>query len=403
MQNRDNYLQKLIDFKDKKVIKVINGLRRSGKSTLLKLFIDYLKKNCESDYNIIYLNFESLEYGDMNYKSLYNEIKNKINVSKKTYLFFDEIQLIKHWEKAINSLFVDFNVDIYITGSNAYLLSSELATYLSGRYIEIKILPLSFKEFIDFNNFPENTPVDDKFNLYLKYGGLPGLSEFNFREEQINMVLDGIYSTVIMKDIIQQMPVKEPILLEKIVLFLADNIGSINSPNNIRNVLVKSGTLKKQGTPNSKTIETYIKLLENAYIFYNVKRYDIKGKEYLKTLEKHYIVDTGIRNYLLGYRDLDRGHILENIIYLELIRRNYRVSMGKIGNKEVDFIATKQDSKIYYQVSETIAEENTRNRELESLRMIDDNYEKIILTMDKSFILSYEGVKIKNIIEFLLE
>lgn len=253
-QNRDSYLQKSIDFKDKKVIKVINGLRRSGKSTLLKLFMDYLRKNGESDNNIVYLNFESLEYGDMNYKSLYNEIKNKINVSKKTYLFFDEIQLIKHWEKAINSLFVDFNVDIYITGSNAYLLSSELATYLSGRYIEIEILPLSFKEFIDFNNFPENTPIDDKFNLYLKYGGLPGLSEFNFNGEQINMVLDGIYSTVIMKDIIQQMPVRKPILLEEIVLFLADNIGSISSPNNIGNVLVKSGTLKKQGKPNSKTI-----------------------------------------------------------------------------------------------------------------------------------------------------
>ncbi|MDR0423384.1 MAG: ATP-binding protein [Rickettsiales bacterium] len=406
MKNRDIYLQKLVDFKDKNVIKVITGIRRCGKSTMLKLFIEYLKENKKSEENIIYMNFESLKYGDLDYKLLYNTIKNQIENSrnkKKFYLFFDEIQVINFWEKTINSLFVDFDVDIYITGSNAYLLSSELSTYLSGRYIEIKLLPLSFKEFINFNKFSENTLIDDKFNLYLKYGGLPGLAEFNFNEKQINMVLDGIYSAVVVKDIMQQVTVKEPNLLNKIVLFLADNIGSINSPNNIGNVLVNSGIIEKQRIPNSKTIENYIKLLENAYIFYNAKRYDIKGKEYLKTLEKHYIVDTGIRNYLLGYRDVDRGHVLENIIYLELIRRDYKVSIGKVNNKEIDFIATRQSEKIYFQVSETIAGENTRNRELEPLKMINDNYEKIILTMDKNFVSSYDGIKVKNIIDFLME
>lgn len=404
MNKRGYYINKLTSFKDKNIIKVITGIRRCGKSTLLKLFIDHLKQTNNTDQNIIYINFESLSYINMDYIALYNEIKNRINTSinnsfNKFYLFFDEIQMVKRWEKTINSLFIDFNVDIYITGSNAYMLSSELSTYLSGRYVEIKMYPLSFKEFIDFNVFSVNTSMDDKFNLYLKYGGLPGLTEFNFDEEKINNVLDSIYSTVIMKDIIQRAQVKDLDLLNKISLFLADNIGNISSSNKINNIITNETKIKA----NFRTIENYIRLLQNAYIFYNIKRYDIKGKEYLRTLEKYYISDIGIRNYLLGYREIDKGHILENIVYLELLRRDYRVYIGKINNLEVDFIATKQNEKIYIQVSETLLGEETRERELKPLKIIDDNYEKIILTKDKDFILSYNGIKVKNIIDWLLE
>ncbi len=404
MNKRDYYINKLIGFKDKNIIKVITGIRRCGKSTLLKLFIDYLKQTNNTDQNIIYINFESLSYINMDYITLYNEIKTKIDITNsnnfnKFYLFFDEIQMVKQWEKTINSLFIDFDVDIYITGSNAYMLSSELSTYLSGRYVEIKMFPLSFKEFINFNIFSDNTSIDDKFNLYLKYGGLPGLTEFNFDESKINNVLDSIYSTVIMKDIIQKAQVKDLDLLNKISLFLADNIGNISSLNKVNNIITNETKIKA----NFRTIESYTGLLQNAYIFYNIKRYDIKGKEYLRTLEKYYISDIGIRNYLLGYREVDKGHILENIVYLELLRRDYRIYIGKINNLEVNFIATKQDEKMYVQVSETLLGEETKERELRPLKMIDDNYEKIILTKDKDFILSYNGIKVKNIIDWLLE
>ena len=404
MNKRDYYINKLIGFKGKNIIKVITGIRRYGKSTLLKLFIDYLKQTNNTDQNIIYINFESLSYINMDYITLYNEIKTKIDITNsnnfnKFYLFFDEIQMVKQWEKTINSLFIDFDVDIYITGSNAYMLSSELSTYLSGRYVEIKMYPLSFKEFINFDIFSDNTSIDDKFNLYLKYGGLPGLTEFNFDESKINNVLDSIYSTVIMKDIIQKAQVKDLDLLNKISLFLADNIGNISSLNKVNNIITNETKIKA----NFRTIESYTGLLKNAYIFYNIKRYDIKGKEYLRTLEKYYISDIGIRNYLLGYREVDKGHILENIVYLELLRRDYRIYIGKINNLEVNFIATKQDEKMYVQVSETLLGEETKERELKPLKMIDDNYEKIILTKDKDFILSYNGIKVKNIIDWLLE
>lgn len=404
MNKRDYYINKLIGFKGKNIIKVITGIRRCGKSTLLKLFIDYLKQTNNTDQNIIYINFESLSYINMDYITLYNEIKTKIDITNsnnfnKFYLFFDEIQMVKQWEKTINSLFIDFDVDIYITGSNAYMLSSELSTYLSGRYVEIKMYPLSFKEFINFDIFSDNTSIDDKFNLYLKYGGLPGLTEFNFDESKINNVLDSIYSTVIMKDIIQKAQVKDLDLLNKISLFLADNIGNISSLNKVNNIITNETKIKA----NFRTIESYTGLLKNAYIFYNIKRYDIKGKEYLRTLEKYYISDIGIRNYLLGYREVDKVHILENIVYLELLRRDYRIYIGKINNLEVNFIATKQDEKMYVQVSETLLGEETKERELRPLKMIDDNYEKIILTKDKDFILSYNGIKVKNIIDWLLE
>lgn len=402
MINRPIYLNKLLSFKDKEQIKVITGIRRCGKSKLLDMFIEHLKLNGVKTENIIKYDFESLKYKDMTYQKLYEEVIEKSkNAAGKIYLFFDEIQKVEQWELAINSFRVDLDADIYITGSNAYLLSSQLATYLSGRYVEIKVLPLSFKEFLEFNTFAENVTISQKFALYLRYGGMPMLADFNFNEEAINQVLDGIYSSVIVKDVINQADVRDIDLLEKIVRFLADNIGNTTSTNNIKNLLLSEKRIDKK--TNVSTVDNYINLLKNAFIFYNVSRFDIKGKDYLKTQSKYYIVDIGLRNYLLGFRNIDRGHILENIVFLELLRRGYQISIGSIGGKEIDFIASKSAEKIYIQVTETLLNENTKKRELAPLLAIKDNYPKIILTTDELFSNSDEnGIKIINIIDWLL-
>lgn len=403
MINRPIYLNKLLSFKDKEPIKVITGIRRCGKSKLLDIFIEYLKTSGIKPENIIKYDFESLKFKDMTYQKLYKEVIEKTqNISGKIYLFFDEIQKIEQWELAINSFRVDLDADIYITGSNAYLLSSQLATYLSGRYVEIKVLPLSFKEFLDFNKFNENTSMHQKFAMYLRYGGMPMLADFNFDEEAINQVLDGIYSSVIVKDVINQAEIRDNDLLEKIVRFLADNIGNTTSTNNIKNVLLSEKRIDAKTT--SSTIDNYINLLKNAFIFYNISRFDIKGKDYLKTQSKYYIIDIGLRNYLLGFRNIDRGHILENVVFLELMRRGYKISIGAISGKEVDFIASTANEKIYIQVTETLLNENTRKRELTPLLAIKDNYPKIILTTDELFNNSDEnGIKIVNIIDWLLD
>lgn len=403
MINRPIYLNKLLSFKDKEPIKVITGIRRCGKSKLLDIFIEYLKTSGIKPENIIKYDFESLKFKDMTYQKLYKEVIEKTqNISGKIYLFFDEIQKIEQWELAINSFRVDLDADIYITGSNAYLLSSQLATYLSGRYVEIKVLPLSFKEFLDFNKFNENTSMHQKFAMYLRYGGMPMLADFNFDEEAINQVLDGIYSSVIVKDVINQAEIRDNDLLEKMVRFLADNIGNTTSTNNIKNVLLSEKRIDAKTT--SSTIDNYINLLKNAFIFYNISRFDIKGKDYLKTQSKYYIIDIGLRNYLLGFRNIDRGHILENVVFLELMRRGYKISIGAISGKEVDFIASTANEKIYIQVTETLLNENTRKRELTPLLAIKDNYPKIILTTDELFNNSDEnGIKIVNIIDWLLD
>ena len=312
--------------------------------------------------------------------------------------------MVTHWEKAIESFRLDFDVDIYITGSNAYLLSSEFSTLLSGRYVEIRMLPLSFKEFLSFYEFAPNTSVDEKFQSYLKYGGMPILKEYNFNEARINQALEGIYSTVILRDIMQRNNVIDQITLHKVMLFLCSNIGSITSPNKIGNVLSSEGDIQKGKSINiaGKTVDKYISMLQSAFIFFSVGRYDIKGKQLLKTLHKNYIVDIGFRNMLLGYRDTDRGHILENIVFLELLRRDYRVYIGKVGENEIDFLAETPNSKLYIQVAESIQSQETLDRELRPLNMVSDNYEKIILSMDQSYINSYEGIKILNLIDWLL-
>ncbi len=404
---RPRYLNKLIEYKDKDIIKIVTGIRRCGKSTLLDIFEDYLLSNGIKADNILHMNMESLQHRDLlDYLAFYDYVSNHIIKGEKNYLIFDELQAVIHWEKAVESFRLDFDVDIYITGSNAYLLSTEFSTLLSGRYVEIRLLPLSFAEFLNFYRFEKNVTIEDKFQKYLQFGGMPILSQFNFNTTRVNEVLEGIYSTVILRDILERNKATDQVLMNKLVLFLADNIGNVTSPNNIGNVLSSEGDIGRGKGKNSvagKTVDRYIDMLKSAFIFYPVSRYDIKGKQLLKTLGKHYIIDLGFRNMLLGYRDADRGHILENVVFLELLRRDYRVSIGKIGETEVDFIAEKPDVKVYIQVTETMSGEATRERELRPLRLINDNYEKIVLSMDRSYIKSYEGIKAVNIIDFLLE
>lgn len=395
---RDKYLKRIVDAKDTEFIKVITGVRRSGKSTLLLMFKDYLLNNGIKEENIIHINFESAMYDDIkDYKDLYKYIKNLIK-KEKTYLLLDEVQNVKSWEKAINSFNVDFNIDIYITGSNAYLLSSELSTLLSGRYIEIKMYPLSFKEYLTFNNYDENN-LEDKFNEYLKYGGLPAITTIKNNNELVLSYLSDIYNTIVKKDIIDRNNIKDTALLENIIKFLSNNIGSPISSTKISDYLNSNKISEKS---NHQTIDNYLNMLEKSFIMYKAERTDIKSKSLLKTLGKYYIADTGIRNIILGFRNIDEGHLLENIVYLELLRRGYRVNIGKTNDYEVDFIAENPNNIKYYQVVQTLKDEKVKQRELRSLECIDDNYEKTILTMDKSINTDYNGIKVINIIDWLI-
>ncbi len=399
MINRENYMNKLLSYKDTEFIKVITGIRRCGKSSLLKLFMNKLKEE-DPKTNVIYMNFESFEFDKIiDYKDMYTEIKKQIKNNGKTYILLDEVQRVINWEKCVNALTVDFNCDIYITGSNAYLLSSELSTYLSGRYIEIKMLPLSFKEFLKFANFESNISIDEKFNQYMKYGGMPGIIKLNYDYNLFDDAIKGIYNTVFMKDVIEKNKLTDASLLEKVLKFLMSNTGSLISSKKIADFLTSQGTKVTHNT-----ILNYLEMLENAYIIYKAPRYDIKGKELLKTLEKYYIVDIGIRNSILGFRNSDYGHIIENIVFFELLNRGYTVTIGKNDSLEIDFIATNSKEKKYYQVTLSLLEENVRNRELAPLKNIHDNYEKTILTLDRVYNeTSEEGIKCKNIIDFLLE
>lgn len=398
MKSRDIYLNKLVNFKDKPLIKVITGIRRCGKSTLLDLFEEYLLNNGIKKENIIHMNFEDLIYDEIkDYKDLNKYIKEKILDNDKKYIILDEIQQISNWEKAINSFLVTLNCDIYITGSNAYLLSSEISTLLSGRYVEIKMLPLSFKEYLEFNNYNTKENLEEHFNDYLLYGGLPIVS-YVHDKSAIRNILSGIFNTVIIKDVSKRNAIRDITLLENLIRYIAQNVGRPISSRNISNYLNSAGR-----KTSAETIDNYLKMLENAFIIYKANRFDIKGKMYLKTLEKYYIVDTGIRNELLSFKDGDYGHMLENLIYIELLRRGYDVAVGKIDNLEVDFVAQNYDEKIYYQVSASILDENTKKRELNPFDHIPDHYEKVILTMDKTPIKDFNGIKNINIIDFLLQ
>lgn len=429
LKSRDTYLEQLISFVDLKLVKVITGIRRCGKSSLLKLMVNHLKSQGVQDEQIVEINFESMQYYGWDNKKFYDFVMSKKIDGKMMYLFFDELQRIADWQIAVNSFMVDMECDIYITGSNAFLLSSELSTYLSGRYIEIKMLPLSFKEFADFNDYTiidtssiegtnkkvfydKNNNVvqtEELFDAYLKYGGMPSIMDVGLNQEKITAILDGVYSAVVIRDILErekrkdQRAITDAILLRKLIMFLADNIGNNTSATSIGNTLMNEGLLESRTKkPATHTIQAYISALTESYIFYEIKRFDIKGKEYLRTLGKYYIVDIGLRNYLLGFRNGDTGHILENVVFFELLRRGYDVAIGKIDNREVDFIATKTDEKKYIQVTESMTSEETRKRELSPLEAIHDNYEKIVLTRDKTLFDDYNGIKIMNVIDFLL-
>ena len=431
LKKRDLYLNKIIAFQDTEPVKVVTGIRRCGKSSLLKLMVLHLKESGITDEQILEMNFESHAFKNMNSDSFYEYVKQHIVPNKRMYLFFDEVQRVPNWEDAVNSFRVDFNCDIYVTGSNAYMLSSEYATYLSGRCVEIKMLPLSFSEFLTFHGFEvreiksslggirkqafdkndERYELRDVFDAYMRFGGMPGIADIGLDQEKALMLLEGIYSTVIMRDILErenrkgQSRITDPVLLKKIIMFLADNIGSNISVSSIGNTLMNEGLLdngKRKGTPSVHTVQSYINALLESYFFYEIKRFDIKGKEFLRTLGKYYIVDIGLRNYLLGFRNRDSGHALENIVYFELLRRGYDVSIGKIDNSEVDFIATKADNKIYVQVTESMTSEYVRKRELSPLQKISDNYEKIILSLNPGMDSSYNGIKSINLIDWLI-
>ena len=432
LKTRNIYLNQLIAFKDKEPVKVITGIRRCGKSSLLKLMQEYLLNSGVKQDQIIAINFESIEFQEMNYKELYEYVKKKIPTTKRAYLFSDELQRIERWEDAINSFRVDFDCDIYITGSNSYLLSSEYSTYLSGRYVEIKMYPLSFKEFIDFHGYKlkeYKTPIGEKrkravnendeiveirdlFDAYMRYGGMPGIADVGLEQDKAMTLLDGVYSTVVVRDILERekrrglRQITDAELLRKIILFLADNIGNNTSLNSVSNTLVSENMIQnreRQGKPATQTIASYVGALKESYMFYDVKRFDIKGKEYLRTLGKYYIVDIGLRNYLLGFRDRDRGHSLENIVYFELLRRGFDVAIGKIDNLEVDFIATSANEKMYIQVTESMKNELVRERELKSLQKIRNNYKKMVITLDKALDDEYDGIQSIDVIEWLLK
>ena len=431
LKKRDLYLNKILAFQDTEPVKVVTGIRRCGKSSLLKLMTLHLKENGIAEDQILEMNFESYAFKNMNSDSFYQYVREHIVPNKRMYFFFDEVQRVPKWEDAINSFRVDFNCDIYVTGSNAYMLSSEYATYLSGRCVEIKMLPLSFSEFLAFYDFEiketksalggtrkqvfdqtgEHYELREVFDAYMRFGGMPGIADIGLDQEKALVLLEGIYSTVIMRDILErenrkgQKRITDPVLLKKIVMFLADNIGSNISVSSIGNALVNEGLLedgRRKGTPSAHTVQAYVNALLKSYFFYDIKRFDIKGKEFLRTLGKYYIVDIGLRNYLLGFRDRDSGHAIENVVYFELLRRGYDVSIGKIDNSEVDFIATNTNDKMYVQVTEAMTSEDVRKRELAPLQKISDNYEKIVLSLDPGMDSSYDGIKSINLIDWLI-
>ena len=401
---REDYLSILRNFKDQQIIKVITGIRRCGKSTLLELFQDYLKENGVEENQIISINFEDADYEELqDRKKLYEYLKSKLVKGKKTYIFLDEIQKVGEFEKTVDSLFINKDVDLYITGSNAWLLSSELATLLTGRYIEIKMLPLSFKEYL--SAFEDKTDISRKFRDYLRYSSFPQAIElFKLNPENINLFLDGIYNTILFKDVMQRKGITDKNTLERVTKYLYDNIGNRTSMKNISDNIEG---LEKNNSYN--TVSTYVQALIDSYIVYKANRYDIKGKEFLKTQEKYYAVDIGLRYYMLGQGSgKDMGHILENIVYLELLRRGYEVYIGKYDDLEVDFVAKNSENTIYYQVALTTRESADGNssvleRELTPLKKISDNYPKYILTLDDDLDADFDGIKKINVLDWLIK
>lgn len=396
MIRRDEYLNELISFKDKDLIKVVTGIRRCGKSTLFELFIDYLKDNDVDSSHIIKINLEDVRFHDIldDYVKLYNEVMNLVTDKQKYYVFLDEVQKVKDFQKACDGLYIQKNIDLYITGSNSDLLSGELATLLSGRYIEIKMLPLSFKEFLTTQNDQLN--LERLYQKYISFGSLPYVTNFDNIEE-VDKYIKGIYDSIILNDVVARKKFPDLLMLKSVVNFLLDNIGNITSTNKIADTMTSNGR-----NISVHTVENYIDALLEAFIFYKVSRYDTKGKQYLKTGDKYYVVDPGIRYILLGRKQGDRGHILENVIYLELLRRGYEVYIGKVDDLEVDFVAINSKGIEYYQVAETTRDNETLERELKPLQNIKDNFPKYILTSDVEPETTYDGIIKINVLDWLI-
>lgn len=396
MIQRPEYLNELKRFKDKELIKVVTGIRRCGKSTLLEMFKDYLLQTGIEEEQIISINLEDLKYNFINnYMDLYKYINEKLNLNKKNYVFIDEIQIITDFQKVADSLYLNKNIDLYITGSNANLLSSELSTLLSGRYIEIKMLPLSFKEYKDALGI-EN--LEEVYKRYISLSSFP--YTINLQEDEISRYLGTLYNDVIIKDVMIRKGISDETMLKSVASFALDNIGNLVSINSIANTMISDGR-----KINVRTVEKYLEGFTESFFLYKASRYDIKGKQYLRTGEKYYVSDLGLRYFMLGRKIGDRGHILENIVYLELLRRGYDVYIGKIDDYEVDFVAVDSNGKRYIQVCETLKDNENKilKRELNSLQKINDNYEKTILTMDKIPMSNEEGIIVRNVLSWLID
>ena len=397
MIERERYSSLLLKWKDKKVIKIVTGIRRCGKSTLLYMFRQHLLASGVDSRRIQSLNFEDIENEQyLDYRALHKHIKDRLQPDKMNYLFFDEIQMVPEFQKAIDSLGILDNVDIYLTGSNAYLLSGEIATLLSGRYIEIHMLPLSFKEYISTQ--PQENNTERLYRSYIEYGSFPYVTQLGNDRELVREYLSGIYNTIVLKDVVARRNISDVMLLESVIHFLTDNIGNLTATKRISDTLTSAG---RKISPH--TVDNYISALTDSFIFYQATRYNVKGLQHLKTGQKYYLSDIGLRNLIIGSRVNDLGHILENIIFIELIRRGYLVYVGKTDNAEIDFVALKGEDKCYYQVALSVRDENTLKRELSPLQSLSDNYPKYLLTLDNDPVITYNGIKQIYAIDWLLE
>jgi len=395
---RPMYVDRIMKYVDAPFVKILTGVRRCGKSTILKMIIKELKKRGVSEERILSYRFDSMEYEDMTAKEMFAEIKGKLSSTEKTYIFLDEVQEIKHWEKTVNSLASDYNVDIYVTGSNSRMMSSEIATYLTGRYIAFRIYTLSFSEYIDFKKeFSTVTDMRSELAEYIRLGGFPATHLQEYTEDEVYTIVKDIYNSTIFSDIVKRNQVRKVDQLERIVRFAFDNVGKTFSAKSISDYL-KS----EHRTIDNETVYSYLEKLESAYILHRCSRYDIQGKELLKTQEKFYLADTALRHSVLGYKSTSVAAMLENVVYLELCRRGYSVNIGKTINGEIDFIAEKQGDKIYVQVTKEIKTEETEKREYDRLLEIRDNYPKYLLTTDNFAGGNYEGIKTMHIADFLL-
>lgn len=393
---REEYLNKLIAFKDKQLIKIVTGIRRCGKSTLLELYQEWLKEQGVEEKQIITINFEDMDYEELtDYKKLYEYIKERLVENKMTYIFLDEVHNVDNFPKVVDSLYIKKNIDIYITGSNAYMLSGEIATLISGRYVQIEMLPLSFKEYMESTGSMNDRGV--KYTEYLQNSSFPYTLELKGQPDEIRDYLEGLYNTIVVKDIVQRKKITDTMMLKSVLKFVFDNIGNPLSSKKIADTMTSNGR-----KIDAKTVEKYLEALTESYVIYQAKRYNIKGKQYLKTLEKYYVVDIGLRYMLIGSSQADAGHILENVIYLELLRRGYDVYVGKVGEFEVDFVAQNGKGTVYFQVALSVRDDKTLDRELRPLRAIKDHYPKVLLTMDEDPEIHYDGIRRINARDWLL-